>query len=287
PSFSHFTSMAYWHTGAPNSGEEFGWVGRLADAIDAKLTPNFIVNIDESQSLAVRAQHHVPVVFDDPARFARKGLYQERALLEALPDINWEVSASRRYLLDVAKSAREASQLVRDAWGKYRTPVDYGIVPVDLTKIAALISAGMPTRLYYTSYRHNAFDTHVQQADLHQRLLTYVSDAVAGFMKDMERIGRADDVAMLVFSEFGRRVPENTSLGTDHGTANHMYLVGKKVKGGHYGEPPNLAKLDDGDNLVHTTDFRRVYASAIEGWLGYGDSSAVLRGKFDPFPVFT
>lgn len=286
PSFSHFTSMAYWHTGAPNSGEEFGWVGRLADAIDPNMTPNFVVNIDEAQSLAVRAQKHVPVVFDDPERFARKGLHQTRSLLDHVPEIQSGISESRRYLLEVAKSAREASQLVRDAWESYRTPVDYGIVPVDLTKIAALISAGIPTGLYYTSYRHNAFDTHVQQPDLHQRLLTYVSDAVAGFMQDMERIGRADDVAMLVFSEFGRRVPENTSLGTDHGTANHMYLIGKKVKGGHYGRAPSLSELDEGDNLVHTTDFRRVYATAIEGWLEYRDSSKVLRGKFEPFPAF-
>ena len=85
----------------------------------------------------------------------------------------------------------------------------------------------MPTRLYYTAYRNNAFDTHVQQSDLHQRLLTYVSDAVYGFMRDMERIGRADDVIVMIFSEFGRRVPENTSLGTDHGAANNMFLVGK------------------------------------------------------------
>jgi len=85
PSFSHFTSMAYWHTGAPNSGEEYGWVGRLADAIDTRSTPNFIVNIDEMQSLAVRAREHVPVVFDDPEKFGRKGLYQERPLLDRAP----------------------------------------------------------------------------------------------------------------------------------------------------------------------------------------------------------
>jgi uncharacterized protein (DUF1501 family) len=286
PSFSHFTSMAYWHTGAPNSGEETGWVGRLADAIDPQLTANFIVNIDEAQSLAVSARNHVPVVFDDPERFGRKGLYQTRPLLDQVSEAAQDASASRRYLLEVAKSAREASQLVRDAWAKYKTPVDYGIVPVDLTKIASLIAAGMPTRLYYTSYRHNAFDTHVQQPDLHQRLLTYVSDAVAGFMKDMQRIGRADDVVMLVFSEFGRRVPENTSLGTDHGTANHMYLIGKPVKGGHYGTPPKLDALDEGDNLVFTTDFRRVYASVIEGWLGYRDTRKLFSGNFETFPIF-
>jgi uncharacterized protein (DUF1501 family) len=286
PSFSHFTSMAYWHTGAPNSGEQTGWVGRLADAIDPQPTPNFIVNIDEAQSLAVSARNHVPVVFDDPERFGRKGLYQTRPLLDQVSDAAHDANPSRRYLLEVAKSAREASQLVRDAWAKYKTPVDYGIVPVDLPKIASLIAAGMPTRLYYTSYRHNAFDTHVQQPDLHQRLLTYVSDSVAGFMKDMQRIGRADDVVMLVFSEFGRRVPENTSLGTDHGTANHIYLIGKPVKGGHYGTPPKLDALDEGDNLVFTTDFRRVYASIIEGWLGYRDTRKLLSGNFETFPIF-
>lgn len=285
PSFSHFTSMAYWHTGAPNSGEEYGWVGRLADHIDPALTPNFIVNIDEAQSLAVSARQHVPVVFDEPESFGRKGLYQQRPLLDQLPAELKDANPSRRYLLEVARSAREASQLVRDAWQKYRTPVDYGIAPIDLPKISALIAAGMPTRLYYTSYRHNAFDTHVQQSDLHQRLLTYVSDAVSGFMKDLERIGRADDVTVLVFSEFGRRVPENTSLGTDHGTANHMYFIGRQVKGGHYGKVPSLTELDEGDNLVFTTDFRRVYATAIEGWLK-SPSQAVLRGRFETFPVF-
>ena len=286
PSFSHFTSMAYWHTGAPNSGEETGWVGRLADAIDPRATPNFIVNIDEAQSLAVNARNHVPVVFDDPERFGRKGLYQTRPLLEQASDTTNDANPSRRYLHEVANSAREASQLVRDAWTKYKTPVDYGIVPVDLPKIASLIAAGMPTRLYYTSYRHNAFDTHVQQPDLHQRLLTYVSDAVAGFMKDLQRIGRVDDVVVLVFSEFGRRVPENTSLGTDHGTANHMYLIGKPVKGGHYGAPSKLDALDEGDNLVFTTDFRRVYASVIDGWLGYRDTRKLFSGNFETFPIF-
>jgi len=143
----------------------------------------------------------------------------------------------------------------------------------------------MQSRLYYTSFRHNAFDTHVQQPNLHQRLLTYASDAVAGFFKDMDRIGRADDVVMLVFSEFGRRATENTNLGTDHGTANNMYLIGKQVKGGHYGKLPSLVDLDDG-NLVHTTDFRRVYATAISGWLGYNDTETLLRGRFEPFPVF-
>jgi len=175
--------------------------------------------------------------------------------------------------------------MVRKAWSQYRSPIDYGIADLGLRRVAAMISAGLPARLYYTSYANNAFDTHVVQNDLHGRLLTYTSDAVSGFMQDMERLGRADDVTMMIFSEFGRRVPENTSLGTDHGAANNMFVVGKNVKGGHYGELPSLTKLDAGDNLNFTTDFRRVYATMVEGWLGQ-KSAPVLNGAFKPFEMF-
>jgi len=285
PSFSHFTSMAYWHTAAPNSGEEYGWMGRLADAMEPKGAPNYLVNIDETQSLAVRSRNHTPVVFDDPDRFARKGFFEEQGFFNEVPSAKSVRNPSQEYLLQVAQSANDASALVREAWARYKRTVDYGVVPIDLPKIAALIEAGMPTRLYYTSFRHNAFDTHVFQGDLHARLLTYASDAVAAFMRDLERIGRADDVAMLIFSEFGRRVPENDNLGTDHGTANLMFVAGKGVKGGHYGERTSLTKLDDG-NLVHTTDFRRVYASVIQGWLGYKNTRELLKGDFHTFPMF-
>ncbi len=295
PSFSHFTSMAYWHTAAPNSGEEYGWMGRLADALHPTEVANAIINIDETQSLAVRARRQVPVVFDDPNRFTRKGFFQARPILErterpeesSTVGASADVNRSRQFLQNVARSAQQSSQLVRDAWARYKTPVDYGIVPLDLPKIAALISAGFPTKLYYTSFRHNAFDTHVQQTDLHQRLLSYASDSISGFIKDMQRLGRADDVVVMVVSEFGRRVPENTGLGTDHGTANHSYLIGKPVKGGHFGKAPNLAELDEGQNLQFTTDFRRVYASAIEGWFGIKGSVGVLGGSFEPLPVFS
>jgi uncharacterized protein (DUF1501 family) len=283
-SLSHFQSMAYWHTGVPNAGERYGWLGRVADAIDPQLTPNFLVNIDERQSLAVQSEHHVPVVFDDPERFARKGLLQSRLLLDN-PVAADGSNGSRTYLDKVAASAREASQLVRAAWDGYKTPVDYGIRPLDLNKVAAMINAELPSQLFYVSFRHNAFDTHVQQNEQHGRLLSYASDSISGFMKDMERIGRANDVTVLVFSEFGRRVAENTSLGTDHGTANHMYVIGKPVKGGHYGDAPLLTDLDDGGNLKFTTDFRRVYASVIEGWLKHS-SKALLGGDFTSFPLF-
>ncbi len=290
PSFSHFTSMAYWHTAAPNSGEQYGWVGRLADAMAPDAPPNFLVNIDSRQSLAVRSHRHVPVVFDDPNKFSQEVFFDER---EALPSANVSqpmadqiANPARRFLLDTAQSARQASALVREAWAKYHSPVDYGVVGLDLPKVAALIEAGMPTRLYYTAYRNNAFDTHVFQNDTHKRLLTYASDAVAAFLRDLERIGRAGDVVVMVFSEFGRRVPENVNLGTDHGAANLMFVAGKQVKGGQYGSVPSLSKLDTGDNLLFTTDFRRVYATMIAGWLGLKDTRSLLKGEFEPFDMF-
>ena len=286
PSFSHFTSMAYWHTAAPNSGAEYGWVGRLADAMKPGGEPNYVVNIDATQSLAVRSRNHVPVVFDDPAKFRRDGFFQEREMFRHVPDAAESENQSRRFLIDIARSALDASALVREAWEAYETPIDYGLVPLDLPKVASLIAADLPARLYYTAFRNNAFDTHVHQPNLHQRLLTYASDAIAGFFADLERIGRADDVTMMVFSEFGRRVPENTSLGTDHGAAGPMLMIGKPVRGGHYGDLPSLTELDEGDNLRHTTDFRRVYATAIDGWLGYKGADEVLGGDFATLPIF-
>ena len=287
PSYSHFTSMAYWHTAAPNSGNEYGWVGKLADAIAPSAPPNYLVNIAARQSLAVRSAKHVPVVFDDPNRFMREAFAAEKDALNAVPEIGESENSSRSFLLDIARSANDASALVRDAWTKYDSPIDYGVNDLDLQKVVALLDAGMPTGLYYVAYRNNAFDTHVFQNNLHRRLLTYTSDAVAGFIQDLERIGRADDVALMIFSEFGRRVPENVSLGTDHGAANAMFVVGNQVKGGHYGELPSLTELAEGDNLAYTTDFRKVYQSMTQGWLGHSDSNKLLGGNFGTFDLFS
>ena len=287
PSYSHFTSMSYWHTAAPNSGEEYGWVGRLADNLDSTGSSNFLVNVAARQSLAVRSQQHVPVVFDEPSRFTREAFSQEKEALSHIADVGDIDNPSRRFLLDIARSANDASELVREAWSNYSSPVDYGVNSLDLPKVVSLIESGMPTKLYYVSYRNNAFDTHVFQNNVHRRLLTYTSDAVSAFVRDLERIGRADDVALMIFSEFGRRVPENVTLGTDHGAANVMFVVGNGVKGGHYGEVPSLTKLAEGDNLAYTTDFRRVYQTLISGWLEHGGSQDILRGEFKTFDMFS
>ncbi|ADO42552.1 DUF1501 domain-containing protein [Ketogulonicigenium vulgare] len=287
PSFSHFSSMAFWQTGAPNSGEAYGWLGRMADALDPLgHNANLLVNIDDHQSLAVRAMNHVPLVFDAPEKFTRRAYHEQADVMEAIDRrSNGAGNASLDFMMDIAASASQSEQLVRDAWNAYATPVDYGLVRFGLERVAALVAADFPTRVYYVPYRNNAFDTHVYQGDLHARLWSYTSDHIAAFVADMERLGRGDDVVVMVFSEFGRRVAENTSLGTDHGTAGPAFIIGKPVLGGHYGAMPSLSDLDDG-NLKYTTDFRRIYSTLIKGWMGHDKVSQVLHDDFSPFKMF-
>jgi uncharacterized protein (DUF1501 family) len=286
PSFSHFTSMAYWHTAAPNSGASYGWLGRLADSADPTNNPDFLVDVQNHESLAVRAERHVPLVFDDPQRFARGSLFEEKfALRHLAASRDNSLNPTEAFLFEVAESAQNAEQRVREACASYRTPVDYGLYKFGLERVAALIAAQFSTRIYYVAYPNNAFDTHVYQPDTHARLLTYVSDHVSAFMADMERIGRGDDVAVMIFSEFGRRVGENANLGTDHGTAGPVFVAGKRIEGGQYGEMPSLTALDDG-NMRFTTDFRLVYATVIAEWMQYPNAAAVLHGDFATLNLF-
>ena len=287
PSFSHFTSMAYWHTAAPNSGEQYGWVGRLADAMAPDAPPNFIVNIDTRQSLAVRSRRHVPVVFDDPNKFSQEIFYDER---EALPS-----SAANRARSSIprgnscwtprrapSKPRRWCAKRGRNIIRRWITESSDWICP----RWRRLIDAGMPTRLYYTAYRNNAFDTHVFQNDMHKRLLTYASDAVAAFLQDLERIGRADDVVVMVFSEFGRRVPENVNLGTDHGAANLMFVAGKQVKGGQYGtspQPHETGRRRQSDLHYRFPPRLRDHDRGMAGAEGH---ARLLNGDFEPFDMF-
>lgn len=289
PILSHFSSMGFWHTGIPHTGEKLGWLGRLADALDPEVSRNYLVNIATAQSLAVRSRHHSPLVFYDPESFSRKGVYQQQPVFQRLSQGRATPNASLAFLNGLVENATHSAAFVRQAWADYDSPVDYGArsagLGLDLRKVAALINADMPARLYYASYAGNVFDTHVHQLDLHARLLTYSADALRAFIEDLGRIGRGKDVTVMVFTEFGRRVPENASKGTDHGTATPVFVLGDSVSGGLYGSPPSLTELDDG-NLHYTTDFRRVYATLIKEWLGYPDPAALLRGEFETFGMF-
>jgi uncharacterized protein (DUF1501 family) len=286
PNLSHFTAMDYWHTAVPHGGDKYGWLGRFADAYQTTPVENYLVNVASRQSRAVASAKHSPVVFKDPRKFGRIGTDAQQKVFATFGTVYPSGNPSLDFVNGVSVTATAGAALVRSACAEYRTRVDYGSdndVTLDLKKVAAMIAAGLPTRIYYLSM--GGFDTHAAQPDLQQLLLTYLSDALRGFVHDLERIGRSDDVAVMVFTEFGRRVRENASRGTDHGTATPMFIVGKPVKGGLYGKFPSLTDLDDG-NLKMTTDFRSVYGTMLKGWMGFDDAKTVLKGDFPTLPVF-
>ena len=264
PSFSHFTSNAYMHSGVPNGGHALGWVGRVADELSPEYRDNLIVNIGAKQSPAVVSAVHTPIVFQDPERFRK---FEWMNNFDNISEFQSEPS-NLSFVKKVAASAKQTSFLIDEAWQKFRPTSDYGIVPFGLQKVAACIKAGFDTRLYYVSVPNNLFDTHVSQGPLHSRLLSYVSDTISGFFADLANDGLDQNVIMLVYSEFGRRPGENSNLGTDHGTSNDMYLIGPRVNGGVYGAAPNLDQLNRDGNMNFTTDFRRVYSTVIKNWLG-------------------
>ncbi len=286
PNLSHFTAMDWWHTAVPHGNEPFGWLGRFADGNKPQPVENYIVNITTRQSRAVASAKQSPVVFKDPKKFGRVGTDAQQKVFEKFGTVYPTSNTTLDFLNKVSRTATAGAALVRNACAEYKTMVDYGSdndLTLDLKKVSGMIKAGLPTRIFYVS--QGGYDTHAAQAGSQQTLLIYFADALRGFMEDLERIGRADDVAVMVFTEFGRRVNENLSRGTDHGTATPMYVVGKKIKGGFYGKMPSLTDLDDG-NLKMTTDFRAVYATMLKEWMGYDDTKSVLKGDYPSLGIF-
>jgi uncharacterized protein (DUF1501 family) len=227
------------------------------------------------------------VVFSRPEDFVRAGDSVQSDVYRKLIQPTDSGNETLEFLATTCKSAADGSERVRTAVKNYHSPVPYGSTPlaVDLQKVAALINAGFPTRIYYVSL--SGFDTHASQSSGRNYLLLGLGEALHAFQQDLQRIGRANDVAIMVFSEFGRRVEENASGGTDHGTAGPMFVVGKKVKAGLYGKHPSLTDLDNNGDLKMTTDFRRVYATMIQEWLGYGTPKEILKGDYAPLGIFS
>ncbi len=280
PILSHFTAMEWWHTAVPHGNDKYGWVGRFADAYQPEPVQSYLVNISAKQSLAIGSATHSPVTFKDPRRFRRFGTKPQQDVFDEFGKVYPTTNSSLGFLNKVSNTATSGAAVVRGACAEYRTMVEYGSdneLTMDLKKVAAMIDAGLPTRIFYLSM--GGFDHHAAQAQLAQLLYIYMSDALRGFFEDIDRIGRGDDVAMMVFTEFGRRVNDNASGGTDHGTASPMYILGNPVNGGLYGEHPSLTDLDRG-NLKMTRDFRSVYATMMKDWMGIEDTNTILKGDY-------
>lgn len=287
PNRSHFKSMDIWHSGdVSDRPKKSGWLGRLGDLAARKSKGvDYAVNISAQPPLALQGTEYRPISFRDPNQYRFDG---SRGQMTAFEKIS-KASKARKdrdeilaLLGKTAENARKSSRDIRAAARDYRTPVQYpqggrgAGIGGSLRSVAALVNATMPTRVFYVY--HGGYDTHNNQVGRHNNLLTQLSQALSAFQRDLKRLGVADRVTTFVFSEFGRRVKENGSAGTDHGAAGLALLMGKKVKGGLVGKMPSLTDLDRGD-LKYDLDFRRIYATLLEGWLGV-DAAKVLGGQF-------
>jgi uncharacterized protein (DUF1501 family) len=304
PNRSHFRSMAIWHSAEPVEGViRTGWLGRAADAagsIDAHgSSPSLVVNLGPSVPFALQRAHSSVLAFDNEDSFslqpdrrfpngkaAQNDAFRKLCASDEQEHASAEAPEARPYV-DTLRSTTAAGLASADdlmsVLNKTKNEVSYpnGFAK-RLALIARMIGGGMKTRVYFV--QQGSYDTHARQRDAHASLLGAFSESIDLFFQDLAKMGRADDVVLISFSEFGRRVAENGSAGTDHGTAGPMFVVGPRVKGGLVGAPPDLEHLVDMDPAFGV-DFRSVYASLLDGWLKV-DSRAVLGNEFPRVPLF-
>jgi len=287
PNRSHFKAMDIWHTADKRGrGLDTGWLGRAVDACCPDVDdPNLVVNVGKTVPYALEAKHHKPISFTDPQQYRWAGRDDDKGEFEKL---NRPVTAADQiqWLHRVAVDARTSSTEIRDAARAYRPKAEYpgggrAQLGTDLRTVAALIKGGVNTRVYYVSF--GGFDTHNGQRNRHGQLMTQLDGALGAFWADLKAQGVADRVCVMVFSEFGRRVKENASQGTDHGVAGPMFVLGKSVKGGLLSRHPSLTDLDRGD-LKMTCDFRSVYQAILGKWIEL-DPTKVLGRRYPQIPL--
>jgi uncharacterized protein (DUF1501 family) len=294
PDRSHFRSMEIWETARTESGAlETGWLGRALDATPAKPggdIPSLHVGSRalplalkarkaETPSLETLEQYRLQLQGDDPSKRVRRAALEDVARVDRGPD-DPLLGFLRRSTLAAYESSRRLEQLAKPKAGGMGYP-NYGLAR-RLELVAQIIKAGFGTRIYYTAL--DGFDTHANQLGTHAALLNELGDSIGAFHADLLAAGHADRVAVLTFSEFGRRVAENASAGTDHGAAAPLFVAGPVAKPGLVGAHPSFDDLDDGDLKFHT-DFRRVYAAVLEGWLGV-PAAPVVGAEFKPLELF-
>lgn len=279
PDRSHFRSMDIWHSASAASEYwQTGWIGRYLDAQCAG-RPSAAIEIDDTLSFALKGEQRKGLALQDPKRLYESAHSQYFADYSAAHQ-HIEAEAPVAYLYKtMAETLSSADYLYEQS---RRKPISSAYPATGLGKqlktIASLILADTDTSVYYVSL--GSFDTHINQEGQQKRLFQEMNDALAAFIKDMKTNSKWNDVLLATFSEFGRRVSQNASGGTDHGTANNMIFLGGALREKGLLNPlPDLSDLDDGD-LKYKIDFRQVYATLLHGWLD-ADAEKVLGQKFD------
>ena len=290
PNRSHFRSMDIWHTCEPEKVGTEGWLGRAIRDIDPN-KDNVLTGVNFGRGLPRSlASPGVPVasVGNLETYGVLTGIEGGDQRTEALdvfeniysPAIGKGVVMD--YLSQTGMDALRGADILSTAPEKYSSTVEYGsnTVAQYMRNIAQVHLAELGTRVLYTTAPYNSFDTHAGQMAAHARLWTDVSNAVSDFYQDLKEHDAGENVVVLLFTEFGRRVHDNGS-GTDHGSGGIAFVVGDAVKGGLYGEYPSLEadKLLEGD-LHYNNDFRGLYATLLEQWMGL-DSKPITGGSFE------
>ncbi len=293
PNRSHFRSMDIWHTALPEDVGNEGWLGRVIREIDPK-SENVLTGVNFGRglprALGVRG---VPVA--SVGNLETYGLFPDMKD-EALRNYALETFAKMfggergndtvlDFLGQTGLDAMKGADTLRTAPAMYSSNIEYAstAISTDMKSAAQVMFADLGTQIYYVS--HGGYDTHSGELITHGNLWGELAPAIGDFVDDVEEHGRGDDVAILVFTEFGRRIKDNGS-GTDHGSGGIAFLIGNSIKGGLYGEYPSLAPKDQLEGDLHfNNDFRITYTSIIEDWFGL-EAAPIVNGRFEKFDFF-
>ncbi len=279
PVRSHFRSMDIWQTATDSDKfSQSGWLGRYLDNYGKN--PYAAIEVDESLSLAMKGEKVNAIATKDPRAFHNMSRdpyfkninkHQNDAHLSEhnlgyLYKSMIDAHSSAKYIYETSKTVSTLQEYPQNKFGK------------QLKTTAQFINSGLDTKVFYTSL--NGFDTHANQLNTQKRLLKQYADGIEAFVKDLKANGTFKDTLILTFSEFGRRVKQNASVGTDHGTANNVFIIGENLKKkGFYNNAANLSNLDDNGDLKFEIDFRTIYATVLDKWLEVDDKK-VLNKSF-------
>jgi uncharacterized protein (DUF1501 family) len=295
PNLSHFASMSVWETANLQGGIGDGWLGRYLNYLDqVGESPNHALEGVSAGSLVPpEMRSSAPVTALSSIKSFRLQAINEHGtqvdvenpLMKFYGAFKGSGPAPFGALLDTTLSeALQASHALQQTDASYQAKATYPAnspIASSLKLVAETIVSGLGVRVAHVTL--GGFDNHAREKATHDKLLLDLDQALAAFMQDMTGHGLGDQILVMTWSEFGRRVKENGSAGTDHGTAAPMFLLGTPVKGGLYGSEPSLTDLDNG-NLKFTTDFRSVYAAVLQGYLN-APASELLGGSFETLPL--
>jgi len=291
---SHFRGMDIWHTCEPDRVGSEGWLGLAVRELDPK-RENVLTGVNIGQGLPrAMSVAGVPVTsISDLEGYGVMNQIEKEQLrdkaLQAFKDIYGQAIGSgvvSEYIGKTGLDVLKGADMLGDVASNYQSSVEYAdnSIAKSLRDVARIHLSGLGTRIFYTN--HGGYDTHANEMPTHPKLMADLSGAISDFLDDLDQHDESENVAILVFTEFGRRMRDNGS-GTDHGSGGGAFLFGKNVKGDLYSEYPSLAPSDweHGEDLKHTIDFRGIYGTVLEQWLDL-DAKPIVKGEFEQIKPF-